>query len=80
MRVPRWKVEHLTEVEVLRGAASLLAFKGRMERFMLRYSFGRTHRKIKMITKHDNEAICHCHNNEHNINYIFYYMFATMVE
>ena len=79
MRVPRWKVEHLTEGEVLRGAASFLAFKGKIERFMCRYSFGRTQRKTKMIIKHDNEAVCHYHKNEHNINYIFY-MSATVVE
>ena len=79
MRVARWKVEHLTEGEVLRGVASFLAFNGRTERFMCRYSFGRTQRNTKMIIKHDNEAIYHCHNNEQNINYIFY-MSAAVVE
>jgi hypothetical protein len=79
MRVLRWKVEHLIEGEVLRGAVSFLAFKGRTERFMRRYSFGCTNRKTKMIIKHGNEAICHCHQNEHNINYIFY-IIATVVE
>ena len=78
MRVPRWKVEHLTKGEVLRSVASFLAFNGRTERFMRRYSFGRTQRKTKMIIKHDNESICQCHNNEHNINYIFY--MSTIVE